>query len=84
MKVRKIIDPYYGRGVSLEAGEYSMGATLGVCDKLFGLNLTATPPFDTMKLNSGDENTGLVTLELQVSLVWLTIAITFHKTSWGK
>jgi hypothetical protein len=79
MKARKVIDPYYGRGFSLEIGEYSMGATLGVCDKLIGFDLIATPPFDTMGINSGDESGGLLTLETNISFLWITFAISFHK-----
>lgn len=82
MRARKVIDPYYGRGFSLEIGEYSMGATLGLCDRLLGFSLTATPPFDTMEINAkGMGGGGLVTLEAKVSLIWMTFAISLHRFS---
>jgi hypothetical protein len=80
MKARKITDPYYGRGFSLSIGQYSLEVTVGTCDRLFGFKVIATPPFDTHKVNSGDESVmGYLELGVQASLAWVTANVSLHR-----
>ena len=82
MKTRKITDPYYGRGIGIDIGSNAVEITAGVCDRLIGFKLIATPPFDTHKINAGDESvSGFLELGVQISLAWLTLNISLHRWS---
>jgi len=82
MKVRKITDPYYGRGIGIDVGSNAVEITAGVCDRLIGFSLVVSPPFDTHKINAGDDSVrGFLELGLKVSLAWLTFHISIHRWS---
>lgn len=80
MKIRKITDPYYGRGIGIDVGTYAVETTVGVCDRLIGFSLIMSPPFDTHKINAGDEGMrGFLEIGVKISLAWLTFNLSFHR-----
>jgi len=80
MEIRKITDPYYGRGVGINAGDYGMEIMAGVCNRLIGFKVIASPPFDTHRINAGEEDIGgFREIAVQASLAWLTFHISIHR-----
>jgi hypothetical protein len=80
MAIRTITDPYHGRGVGISVGDYGIEIMAGVCNRLIGFKVIATPPFDTHKINAGERDIGgFLEIAVQASLAWLTLHISIHR-----
>ena len=82
--VRKITDPYEGRGfsaaISTDSRAYEFSPSIGLTDKLVGLNIVVSPPFSPENINEGEDTYGsdLKELALKVYLLWVVISIPFY------
>lgn len=90
--IRIIKDPYSGLGVELSfttrsGAKYAFGPSIGLKDKLLEIELTATPPFDTHRINTAgaeeSSGSGLVILEARLTLLWVSVGIEFHRIRAG-
>lgn len=85
--VRKITDPYYGRGISAtistDSRTYDFSPTIGLTDKVIGLSLAISPPFSYQDINEGNEDLDiygppLTEVCLTVYFLWVVISIPFY------
>ena len=82
--VRKITDPYYGRGfsatITIGGRTYDFSPSIGLTDNLVGLSLIVSPPFSPENINEGEDSyyTELKEVSIKVSLLWVIISLPFY------